>query len=94
MDWKDLPVVELTDKLREMVMVPWVKRSKILERLSGKILPAVIQQLKARTRGLGHLTVVDGGSATAKIWDTSHTHNRHVVKSHLYECTCLVAAYW
>jgi hypothetical protein len=94
MDWKDLPVVELTDKLREMVMVPWVKRRKILERLSGKILPAVIQQLKARTRGLGHLTVVDGGSATAKIWDTSHTHSRHVVKSHLYECTCLVAAYW
>jgi hypothetical protein len=66
-DWKDLPVVELADKLREMVMVPWVKRRKISERLSGKILPAVIQQLKVRTRGLGHLAVVDDGSAIAEI---------------------------
>lgn len=66
-DWKDLPVVELADKLREMIMVLWAKRRKISEKLNGKILPAVIQQLKARTRGLGHLHVVDGGSSTAEI---------------------------
>jgi hypothetical protein len=53
--------------------------------------PSVIQQLKARTRGLGlgHLTVVDGDSVVAEIWDTINTHNRHVVKSSLHECTCL-----
>jgi hypothetical protein len=62
-----------------MIMVLWAKRRKISERLTGKILPAVIQQLKARTRGLGHLTVVDGGSAAAEIWDTTNTHSRHVV---------------
>ena len=88
-DWKDLPVVELVDKLREMIMVLWAKRRRISERLHGKILPAVIHQLKARTRGLGHLTVVDGGSSTAKIWDTTNTNSRHVVKSYLHECTCL-----
>ena len=88
-DWKDLPVVELADKIREMIMVLWAKRRKILERLSGKILPAVIYQLNARTRGLGHLTVVDGGYSAAEIWDTSNTHSRHVVKSYLHECTCL-----
>ena len=88
-DWKDLPIVELTDKLREMIMVLWAKRRRILERLHGKILPAVIHQLKARTRGLGHLTVVDSGSSAAEIWDTTNTNSRHVVKSYLHECTCL-----
>ncbi|CAA0838635.1 Unknown protein [Striga hermonthica] len=88
-DWKDLPVVELADKLREKIMVLWAKRRKISQALSGKILPTVVQQLNARTRGLGHLTVVDGGSDSAEIWDTSNTHTRHVVKAHLHECTCL-----
>jgi hypothetical protein len=88
-DRKGLPIVELADKLREMIMVLWAKRRKISERLTGKILLAVIQQLKARTRGLGHLTVVDGDSAVAEIWDTTITHSRHVVKSSLHEYTCL-----
>ncbi|CAA0806649.1 Unknown protein [Striga hermonthica] len=88
-DWKDLPVIELADKLREKIMVLWAKRRKISQALSGKILPAVVQQLNARTRGLGHLTVVDGGSDSAEIWDTSNTHTRHVVKAHMHECTCL-----
>jgi len=88
-DWKDLPVVELADKLREMIMVLWCKRRKISERLMGKILPAVIQQLKARTRGLGHLSVVDSGNNTAQVYDTTNTHSRHVVNLDLHECTCL-----
>ena len=70
-------------------MVLWAKRRKFSERLHGKILPAVIHQLKARTRGLGHLTVVDGGSSAAEIWDTTNTNSRHVVKSYLHECTFL-----
>ncbi|WVZ88700.1 hypothetical protein U9M48_035187 [Paspalum notatum var. saurae] len=44
-DWKDLPVVELTDKVRELIMTLWHKR-RIGDKLHGKILPAVIQQLK------------------------------------------------
>ena len=88
-DWKDLSVVELADKLREMIMVLWAKRRKISERLMGKILPAVIQQLKARTRCLGHLSVVDSGNNTAQVYDTTNTHGRHVVNLDFHECTCL-----
>ena len=80
--------MELADKLREMIMVLWGKR-RILERLHGKILPTVIHQLKARTRGLRHLTVVDSDSSAAEIWDTTNTNSRHVVKSYLHECTYL-----
>jgi len=88
-DWKDLSIVELADKLREMIMVLWAKRRKNSERLMGKILPAVIQQLKARTRCLGHLSVVDSSNNTAQVYDTTNTHGRHVVNLDLHECTCL-----
>jgi hypothetical protein len=59
-DWKDLPVVELADKIREMIMILWNKRRRIAEKLDGKILPAVLQQLKMKTRGLGHLVCCEG----------------------------------
>ncbi|XP_040380857.1 uncharacterized protein LOC102714198 [Oryza brachyantha] len=35
-DIKDLPVCELADRLREMIMVLWYKRRKIGQRLEGK----------------------------------------------------------
>ncbi|XP_062201788.1 uncharacterized protein LOC133904333 [Phragmites australis] len=88
-DIKDLPVTELVDKLREMIMILWEKRRRIGERLHGKILPAILHQLKARTRGLGHLTVVKADSNAAQVWDNSNKQARHVVKSHEHECTCL-----
>jgi hypothetical protein len=70
-------------------MVLWEKRRRIGEKLNGKILPAVLQQLKARTRGLGHLPVTKAGFFSAHVEDITNTHNRHVVKSYLHECTCL-----
>jgi hypothetical protein len=88
-EWKDLPVVELADKIRQMIMVLWHKRRLISERLDGKILPVVLSILKARTRGLGNYTVVKACCFATEIHDTTSTHNRHVVKSYLHECTCL-----
>jgi len=60
-DWKDLPVVELGDKIREMSMVLWNKRRLISEKLEGNILPAILTILKARTTGLGNLIIVKVG---------------------------------
>jgi zinc finger SWIM domain-containing protein 3 len=57
-DIKDLLVSELVDKVREKIMVLWHKMRKIGEMLDGRILPTVINVLKAQTRGLCHLTVV------------------------------------
>ena len=70
-------------------MTLWNKRCAISKKLHGRILPAVLQQLKARTRGLGNLTVVKAGAFAAEIHDTTNTHNMHVVKSHLHEYTCV-----
>ena len=62
-DWKDLPVVELADKIREMLMVLWSKRRQIGQKLNGRILPTVIRQLKMRTRG-----VITSDGIAAEIW--------------------------
>jgi hypothetical protein len=52
-------------------MVLWEKRRCISQRLTGKILPAIIQQLKAKTRGLGYLTVVKSDSVQGEIFNNT-----------------------
>jgi len=42
-----LIVVELADKVQEMIMRLWSKKRLIGESLEGKILPVVLHQLKA-----------------------------------------------
>lgn len=86
---KDLPIVQLCDKLREMVMELFRKRRRIGERLQGKILPAIIQELNNRTRGLGHLKPHVSSDWSAEVKDTEKDHIRHVVKVVTRECTCL-----
>ena len=89
-DIKDLPVAELADKVREMIMLLWRKRRMIGERLpSGRILPAIMVQLRANTRGLGHLKVVESANWSAEVWDNSKDCERHIVMLNQKTCTCL-----
>uniref|UniRef100_A0A8R7RBU8 SWIM-type domain-containing protein n=1 Tax=Triticum urartu TaxID=4572 RepID=A0A8R7RBU8_TRIUA len=89
-DIKDLPVAELVDKIRVMIMLLWRKRRRIGERLPpGRILPAIMVQLRANTRGLGHLKVVESANWSAEVWDNSKNCERHVVKLNQQTCTCL-----
>jgi len=90
-DIKDLPVAELADKVREMIMGLWRRRRRrIGERLlAGRILPCTMVQLKANTRGLGHLKVVESANYSAEVWDNSDKCERHIVKLNQKTCTCL-----
>jgi hypothetical protein len=88
-DFKDLPVCELADKIRVMVMELFFRRRRIGDRLPGKILPSVINVLKARTRGLGHLSLVKGDHYSAEVRDINNIHSRHIVKADQHYCSCL-----
>jgi hypothetical protein len=79
-DYKDLPVCELADKIRCLVMELFFRRKRIRDKLGGKILPIVINLLKARTRGLGHLSIQKGDYYHAEICDNNNIHCRHIVK--------------
>jgi hypothetical protein len=49
---KDLPITQLANKIREMIMEIFRKRRVIGEKFTGIILPFVIHQLNAKTRRL------------------------------------------
>ncbi|XP_066374661.1 uncharacterized protein [Miscanthus floridulus] len=89
-DHKDLPVADLADKIREIIMVLWHKRRIIAYRLpEGRILPAIMVQLRANTRGLGHLKIVKCSNWSAEVWDhSSGVSVRHIVKLEQRTCTC------
>lgn len=71
-------------------MVLWNKRRNIAYRLpEGRILPAIMHQLKANTRGLGHLKIVPCSNWSAEVWDKSSDVERHIVKLHQRTSTCL-----
>lgn len=61
---KGLPPVDLLDALRRMIMDLWDKRRRIGSKLSRTILPTVVKQLKAKTRGLGHMKIHKGQNTT------------------------------
>jgi hypothetical protein len=88
-DYKDLPVCELADKIRCLVMDLFFRRKRIGDKLGGTILPIVINLLKARTRGLGHLSIQKGDYYHAEIRDNNNIHSRHVVKAEQRHCSCL-----
>jgi hypothetical protein len=88
-DYKDLPVCELTNKIRVMIMELFFQRRQIAGNLEGKILPSIINILKARTRGLDHLSIAKGDHYIAKVQDNNIVFTKHVVKAHIKYCSCL-----
>jgi hypothetical protein len=66
-DYKDHLVCQLADKVRVMIMKLCFRRRWIRERLIGKILPSILTILRARTRGLGHFSLVKGGHYSIEV---------------------------
>ena len=71
-------------------MVLFEKRRKISLALTGAILPAVIHQLNATSKGLDHLQVTKGNPQEAEVtvMYKGEEIRRHVVYLDLQECTC------
>jgi hypothetical protein len=87
-DFKDLPVCEIADKIQEKIMELFHRRRRVGQRFQGRILPAVLRVLNARTRGLGHLSYVKGDNYYAEVCDNGDCHSRVVVRASYKECAC------
>ena len=87
-DLKDLPVHDMVDQIRIMIMRLWELRRRIGDALQGDKLPAVVQQVVNRSRNLAHLVVDSSSLWGAEVRDTK-TGKRHVVNTEQHECTCL-----
>jgi transposase-like protein len=84
-DFKDLPLHYMVDAIREKGVIMFDKRRRISRALHGVILPVVIHQLNASTKGLGHLRVTKGRPDRAEVTESYKDEEvrRHVV--HLVE---------
>jgi len=86
---KDMPLDSMADAIRIKTLVMWEKRRKISSSMSGNILPAVIHQLNAASKGLDHLKVTKGNTtAEVTVWFKGEEVKRHVVYLEEQECTC------
>ena len=87
---KDLPVHCMVDAIREQIMILFAKRRKISIALPPGILPAVIYQLNAASRGLGHMHVSNGHPTEAEVTEVYKDEEvrRHVVYLPQKICTC------
>jgi hypothetical protein len=83
---KDLPVYDMVDQIRVMIMRLWELRKMIGGQ--GDKLHAVVQQVVNRNRNLTHLSVEKSSLWGAKVRDIK-TRRRHVVNTEEHECTCL-----
>jgi hypothetical protein len=88
--YKDLPAHCLADAIREKTLLMFGKRRRISKALNPGILPAVIHQLNAASRGLTHLRVTKGHPDEAEV---SHIYRdeevrRHVVYLQQHSCSC------
>jgi hypothetical protein len=85
---KDLPVHDMVDQIRIMIMRLWELRRRLAHVLQGDKLPDVVQQVVNKSRNLAHLCVEKSSLWGAEVRDTK-TGRRHVVNTELHDCTCL-----
>jgi hypothetical protein len=87
---KDLPLHCMADAIREKIMLLFAKRRKISLALADGILPAVIHQLNAASKLLGHLHISKGHPNEAEVTEVYKDEEvrRHVVYLPQKICTC------
>jgi len=90
MNIKDMPLVDIVDRLRQMTMEVWYKRRSHGSKLSGNILPTVIQELNAETTSLRNIKVCRCGLQTGEVSGNSQDMMpwRHVVDLNEHTCSC------
>ena len=80
----------MADAIREKIMILFAKRRKISTALPQGILPAVIHQLNAASRGLGYLKISKGHPNKAEVTEVYKDEDvrRHVVYLSQKICIC------
>jgi hypothetical protein len=68
-DLKDLPVHDMVDQIRIMIMRLWDLRGRLGDMLEGDKLPVVVQQVVNKSRNLSHLSVEKSSLFDAEVKD-------------------------
>lgn len=87
---KGLPIVELVDKLRQLIIEKLELRRRVAEKFEGKIIPSVMNPLIIKSRNITGYTITEISAVAAEVVGCSRdgTAWRHAVELDLRECTC------
>jgi hypothetical protein len=85
---KDCRIVDMLDKIRQMIIEKFVLRAKIAAKMSGKIIPAIIKVLNVEAKTIKNHDVLKCGAGTAEV-----TVNRFRHAVNLQEKTCSCSAW-
>uniref|UniRef100_A0A0A9E872 Uncharacterized protein n=1 Tax=Arundo donax TaxID=35708 RepID=A0A0A9E872_ARUDO len=87
---KGLPIVELVDKLRQLIIEKLELRRRAAENFEGKIIPCVMKDLVAKSRGINgyRISQISAGSAEVSGGTSDGIAWRHAVELDIRECTC------
>ena len=88
--YKGLPIVELLDRIRQFVVAKMELRGRIASKLEGKILPHILQQLNANSRGLKGYRITRCGPTGAEVSSVESATNdtRYAVELDERMCSC------
>jgi hypothetical protein len=82
---KEHQIVEMHDKIRQMIIEKFVLRSKNARKMIGKIIPDIIKDLNAQSKAIKDHDVLICGPGKAEV---TVNRFRHVVNLELKTCTC------
>ena len=82
---KDYQIVDMLDKIRQMIIEKIVLKSKIGAKMSGKIIPAISNALNAEAKTIKNHDVLKCGAGTSEV--TANIF-RHVVNLQQKTCSC------
>ena len=80
---KDFQVVEMHDKIRQMIIKKMVLRAKIGRKMSGYIIPDIINALNAKTKTIKDHEVLICGAGTAEVTVNRFRHAVNLNKGHV-----------
>jgi hypothetical protein len=82
---KDYQIVDILDKIRQMIIGKFVLRGKIAAEMSRKIIPTIIHALNAEAKTIKHHDVLKCGAGTAEVTVNKF---RHAVNLQQKTCSC------
>jgi hypothetical protein len=82
---KDFQVVDMHDRIRQMIIEKWVLRDKIGRKMVGSIIPSIIHALNAQSKTIKNHEVLICGAGTAEV---TVNRFRHAVNLEQKTCSC------
>uniref|UniRef100_A0A0A9D9J3 SWIM-type domain-containing protein n=1 Tax=Arundo donax TaxID=35708 RepID=A0A0A9D9J3_ARUDO len=90
MKMKDLQIVDMHDKIRQMIISMFVLRGRIARKMEGKIIPSISKALKAQSKAIKDHEVLRVGDDTAEVFASTSSGLlwRHAVNLKNKTCSC------